>query len=105
MFKRFYDTAVEVYDDLGDTKYTSEKRCVYAGSIMADIQPFRIGTIESLAKREYGFEADSMKKLFCAKNDILKQGLLVCTENKKYRCVYIENRIFGMTAILREVKA
>lgn len=104
MFKRFYDTVIEVYDDLGDMKYSSEKKCVYIGSIMADIQPFRIGTIESLIKKQYGFDADSMKKLFCKKNDILKQGYLLCAEGKKYRCVYVEERRLGMTAILREVR-
>lgn len=103
MFKRFYNTVVEVYDDLGDTKYSSEKKCVYLGNIMADIQPFRIGTIESLARKEYGFLPDSMKKLFCAPNDILKQGRLLLVEGKRYRCVYTEVRRLGMTAILREV--
>ena len=89
MFEQFYDTPVEVYNDLWDGKYSSEKSYVYLGSIMADIQPFRVGTIDSLEKKEYGFAPGSTKKLFCADNDILKQGLLVEVDGGKYRIAYV----------------
>ena len=105
MFKRFYNTAVDVYDDLGDTKYASERKCVYIGSIMADIQPFRIGTIDSLKKREFGFAPDSTKKLFCEKNGILKQGALLDINGKHYRVAYAVARNLGMLAVIREVVA
>lgn len=103
MFKRFYNTAVDLYNDFGDMKYTSEKSCVYLGSIMADIQPFRVGTIESLKKKEYGFAPDSTKKLFCADNDLLKQGVLLEFEGVKYRCAYVEKRLMGMMAVVRQM--
>lgn len=103
MFNRFYDVSVDVYEDLGDMKYSSEKECVYKGSIMADIQPFRVGTIDSLKKKEFGFSPDSTKKLFCDNNDILSQGSLVKIEGEYYRCAYAEKRQMGMMAVIRQV--
>lgn len=103
MFGLFYDTPVEVYDDLWDGKYLSEKKCVFLGNIMADVQPFRVGTIDSLKKEEYGFAPDSTKKLFCPRNDLLKQGLLININGNKYRIAYVENRALGMMALVREV--
>lgn len=104
MFDLFYDTSVGVYNDLWDGGYSSEKKNVYLGNIMADIQPFRIGTIDSLEKKKYGFAPDSTKKLFCRENDLLKQGMLVDIGGVKYRIAYVENRSFGMMAIIREVR-
>lgn len=103
MFGLFYDTLVSVYDDLWDGKYSSEKNRVFLGNIMADVQPFRVGTIDSLKKEEYGFAPDSTKKLFCEKNDLLKQGLLIDVNGEKYRIAYVENRALGMMALVREV--
>ena len=102
MFKRFYDTKADVYDDLWDTKYSSEKKCEYHGSIMADIQPFRVGTIDSIKKEKYGVSPDSTKKLYCENNDILKQGMLVDIGTALYRCAYVEKRDMGMMAVLRQ---
>ncbi len=103
MFNMFYDTSVGVYDDLWDGKYSSEKSMVYLGNIMADIQPFRVGTIDSLDKEKYGLVPDSTKKLFCKENDLLVQGRLLDIGGVKYRTAYVEKRHFGMMALVREI--
>lgn len=103
IFEHFYDTPAELYTELSVRKYGDKPQRVCIGKLMCDIQPYKTGTTDKLAKHEYGMFPFTTKKLFCADNPLIERGVLVKTLGSLFRVIYIDRRVYGMMAILEEV--
>lgn len=97
-FKRFYDTAVSVYSE-NDGGYDLTASDTLLGSVMCDVQPYDADTDSNI----YGLSENKAYKLYCDKNDLIKNGRRVILDGEQFRIVRVESRKLGMSATVRGI--
>lgn len=97
-FNRFYDTEISVYDYSGNG-YSQKGGKTLAGTVVCDIQPYENDT-ESTAGT---LSQERSYKLFCDRNDIIKNGRYVLFAGAWYMIVRADVWNLGMSAVMRSV--
>ncbi len=95
-FNRFYDTELSVYEQSG-SGYDSEGEMKLLGKVVCDIQPYEDDTESKM----YSLSEKRSCKLFCDKNELIKNGRYIIFCGAKYMVVKTQNWDFGMSAVMR----
>ncbi len=99
-FERFYNTEVKIIKKTESGGYTRKSHEVEElCTVKADIQPYGGG----LAEKEYGFTVECQKRMFCADNPHITEGVYAIADNIKYKVVSVVSRSGGMTVLLQRV--
>lgn len=96
-FERFYDTTVEVYEDVGANTYGAEAEKRPLGELVCDLQPYS----DLLESKLRGFDEEKRYKLYCDKTDLVTVGKYVLFGGGLYRIESVEVWSFGLTAVIR----
>lgn len=97
-FNRFYNKQADIYEE-NTSDYDLIGSDELLGSVMCDLQPFDTDT-DSLPN---GLSENKAYKLYCGKNELIKNGRRVCVNDKQYRIVRAEEWDFGMSVMVKEV--
>ncbi|MCC8160205.1 MAG: hypothetical protein LIO53_02630 [Oscillospiraceae bacterium] len=98
-FERFYDVEIAVYEQsMGGYNQKGEKTLL--GSVVCDVQPYTSDT----ESRIYGLTENRCYKLYCDKNDFVKNGRCVEFGGAWYMICQTEIWSFGMTAVIRSME-
>lgn len=98
-FNRFYDTEIAVYEQ-GENSYEKKGEKILLGKVICDIQPYSDDTESKI----YGLDESRSYKLYCDKNELMKNGRYVSFGGAWYMIIKTENWSFGMTALMRGVE-
>ena len=98
-FNIFYDTPAEIFASADTGGYGSDAEMTLLYVISADIQPISGG----MADREFSLTEERRVRMFYDGKHTVKVGNYVKTGGIMYRAEYVENRLLGAAAVLREV--
>lgn len=98
-FDRFYDTEIEVYETDENT-YEKKGEKTLLGSVVCDIQPYE----NEFENRIYGLRENKKYKIFCDKNELIKNGRYIKFGSEFFEIIKAESWNFGMVAIMRGEK-
>ncbi len=98
-FNRFYDTEIAVYEQ-GENSYSGKGEKTLLGKLICDIQPYSDDTENKI----YGLSENRCYKLYCDKNELVKNGRYILFGGMWHRIVKCEIWSFGMTVLMRGVE-
>lgn len=98
-FDRFYDTEIEVYG-VSENTYEKKGEKTLLGSVVCDIQPYE----NELENRIYGLTESKKYKIFCDKNEFIKNGRYIKFGSEFFEIIKTESWNFGMVAVMRGEK-
>lgn len=98
-FERFYDTEISVCGSEANS-YSEKGKKTLIGTVVCDIQPYENST-ESTAATLSG---NRSYKIFCDRNEIIKNGRYVHFAGAWYMICRTDNWSIGMSAVMRSVE-
>lgn len=82
----FYDKEIKLYTNTGhfnESKLWIDGEDVYLKTIQADVQPYN----KALAYKDFGYDIECSKRVFCVPDDDIKMGVTIEYNGAKYKVV------------------